>query len=56
MPYNTDNKTADVTDIATNEHLYRPTPSHVPLKTTNYSRKFGFTQQRHVITPPVKRS
>ena len=27
-----------------NEHLYGLLPSHVPLKTTNYSRLFGFTR------------
>ena len=28
-----------------NEHLYRLTLFHVPLKTTDYSRKCGFTYQ-----------
>ena len=32
------------------EHLHGPTPSHVPLTTTNYSWKFGCTLQlRHTI-------
>ena len=24
-------------------YLHGPTPSHIPLKTAKYSRKFGFT-------------
>ena len=31
------------------EHLYGPASTHVQLKTTNYSRTFGFTHQRHII-------
>ena len=29
------------------QHLYGPTPSHLPLKTTNYSRQHGFIIKTH---------
>lgn len=31
--------------LGENEHLYRLIPSHLPSKTTDYSRKFGFSHQ-----------
>ena len=54
MLYKNGGSDAALTDIChccwENEHLYRPTPSHVPLKTMNYSRKFRFLHHdTHII-------